>query len=139
MDSPYPIHDLYIQELKHDSKDPARTLSVYSFELHLLKRIGLIEKIDLPAGSTMSAGVSLEADELWILTSGEAHFTWRDLRSNSPTFEQSYEMEFSSPVRVLVPFGVEFGISTRADAELFRISSSASAPESQRTVETASQ
>lgn len=122
MGSIYPIHDLHIQPLSVELSESLTSLPVYAFTDHLLKRVGVVELIELPGGNDMPAFAHQKADELWILIAGEVTFYWRDVRENSPTQEATHDLEASTPVQVLVPFGVRFSVTARRDSSLIRIS-----------------
>jgi dTDP-4-dehydrorhamnose 3,5-epimerase-like enzyme len=121
----YPINDLYIYKLNQDQPGTWRSLKAYAFEDHLLKRIGLVELVELSAGDALPAFIRHQADELWILIEGQAIFSWQDQREASPTFKAAYSLDAESPIRVLVPFGVQFSVAAQTDCVLLRISSHA--------------
>jgi hypothetical protein len=125
LDLQYPIHDLLIESIQTTEAQPWGSLPVYAFDDHLLKRIGLIEIIELREGDHLLPFMHSEADELWALLEGEANFRWQDRRESSPTLGAVHNLDAPSPVRVLVPFGVEFSISAKTDCKLLRISSQA--------------
>ncbi len=125
MEANYPIHDLYIEMLETVAAASWRSLDTYSFDDHLLKRIGLIEIIEVSAGDSLPEFVRAQADELWTLLEGEAAFHWKDHRKESPTFSATHTLAADSPVRVLVPFGVEFRVSVQSDCTLLRVASHA--------------
>jgi dTDP-4-dehydrorhamnose 3,5-epimerase-like enzyme len=78
--------------------------------------------IELKSGNSLPAFVREQADEVWVLFSGEAEFHWQDLRENSPTFNAVHKVRTDAPMRVLVPFGVRFNLSVLNDSALLRIS-----------------
>lgn len=125
MEAPYPIHDLYIEPLNRTVSTSWRSLTAYAFADHLMKRIGLIELVELSAGDALPSLSRQKADELWTLIAGEVSFEWIDLRENSPTFNASHQVKSDSPLRVLVPFGVQFKVTADRDSSLLRISSHA--------------
>jgi dTDP-4-dehydrorhamnose 3,5-epimerase-like enzyme len=125
VDTRYPINDLYILKLNQDQQETWRSLKAYAFENHLLKRIGLVELVELSAGDTLPAFIRHQADELWILYKGQANFHWQDQRESSPTFKEVYSLDAESPIRVLVPFGVQFSVTAKTYCNLLRISSHA--------------
>lgn len=125
MKSQFSIHDLYIDEISPGEAHNLWELPAYAFDDHLMKRVGLIEVVEISAGDVLPAFVRSEADELWILIHGKARFKWRDQRQNSPTDGAVHTLNADSPVRVLVPFGVRFSMSAESDCSLLRISSHA--------------
>jgi hypothetical protein len=122
-----PIHDLFIEKLELVGADSWSSLQAYIYEDHLLKRLGLIEWIQLVAGDSIPKFMRSQADELWTLIDGKAVFEWKDKRENSPTYNASHSLIAQSPLRLLVPFGVEFMVSAKTDCTLLRISSHAGA------------
>jgi hypothetical protein len=108
----YPIHDLYVSELKPIELDGQIRMPILSFKDHLLRRFEFAESILLNPKYQTDMKVRAVADEIWISLRGKARFTWLDLRSYSPSYEARYEIQVENPTRVLAPFGVAFGIQT---------------------------
>ena len=125
METEYPINDLFIQTISITQGDSLQTLCAYAFEDHLLKRIGSIEVIELDSGEDIPAFLRPQADELWVLLNGQARFEWHDRRESSPTFNAAHSFATASPVRVLVPFGVQFSLTAEQASRLLRICSHA--------------
>lgn len=123
--SQYPIHDLYIEKLSPGQERSWHSLLAYTFNDHLMKSIGLIELIEMSAGDELPAFVRSQADELWILFQGQARFEWRDQRKKSPTRGAAHSIDADSPVRMLVPFGVQFRVSAEAECSFLRVCSDA--------------
>jgi hypothetical protein len=112
MTNKYLIHDLYISELQPIEMDDQIRMPILSFTDHLLRRFEFAESILLSPKCQTDMKIRAVADEIWISLSGKARFTWLDLRSYSPSYEARYEIQVEKPTRVLVPFGVAFGIQT---------------------------
>lgn len=125
MEKKYPIHDLLIETLHALDAASWRSLQAYAFDDHLLKRIGVIESIEVTEGDALPAFLRSEADELWTLLQGRALFQWIDHREGSPTLHATHSLVADAPVRVLVPFGVEFQLAAQSDCTLLRISTHA--------------
>jgi hypothetical protein len=123
--SQFPIHDLYIDQISPGEAENWRSLPAYTFDDHLMKRVGLIEALEMSAGDVLPAFIRSEADELWTLIHGEASFEWRDQRQHSPTQGATHTLSADYPVRVLVPFGVQFSVSADSDCSFVRICSHA--------------
>lgn len=129
VESKYPINDLYIQSISKKQAHQIETLRAYAFEDHLLKRIGSIEFIELDSDERIPAFLRPQADELWVLLNGEAEFEWCDRRQDSPTLDAVHSFTAASPVRVLVPFGVQFSLTAKSASRFLRICSHAGAIE----------
>jgi hypothetical protein len=125
VETEYPINDLFIKTISLTQEDSFQTLCAYAFEDHLLKRIDSIEIIELKSGEAIPAFLRPQADELWVLLDGQVRFEWRDRREGSPTFNAAHFLTSSSPIRVLVPFGVQFNLTAERASRLLRICSHA--------------
>jgi hypothetical protein len=119
----YPIHDLYIRKLEAITVEGVTSLPLLSFDDHLLRRFGFVEKIFFTKGYESEMKVREVADEIWVCIKGKVQFHWWDLRKGSPTENQRFELMIEEPTLALVPFGVAFGIQTKdGPAEVLRFS-----------------
>jgi hypothetical protein len=118
MNSPLPIHDLFIQKLETIEEDGRSRLPVLSYDDHLLRRFGYVEMVHIDAMSPKEMQVRAMADEIWALIEGRVRFVWKDLRKTSPTQEETFELIAAEPTLVLAPFGVAFGVEALNDQAL---------------------
>jgi 5-deoxy-D-glucuronate isomerase len=95
-------------------------LPVLAFEDHLLRRFGGAEVVRLAAGDTFQVRRTV-ADEVWVLLAGEAEFHLDDLRVASPTHGARQAVRSTSPIRVLLPFGVRLEVRAGVEALLLRV------------------
>ena len=103
------IHDLYLRKIKGIDHGATHRLSIYQYEDHLLRNLKAVEFVKVSPRSELIMYVRDVADEVWTIIQGEASFYWHDRRVNSPTFDIEFEYSTSSPLMMLVPFGVAFG------------------------------
>lgn len=108
MSTSYPIHDLFVRELKYQDNSNHAKLSVYRYDDHLLRRFGHVEFIRASDGSSDKSEIQEVADEVWALLEGKVSFSWKDKRKDSPTFDHEHHQTSSNPLLLLVPFGVAF-------------------------------
>ncbi len=109
MSTSYPIHDLFVRELKYQDNSDHAKLSVFRYDDHLLRRFGHAEFIRASDGSSHKSEIQEAADEVWALLEGTVSFSWKDKRQDSPTFDREHHQTSSNPLLLLVPFGVAFG------------------------------
>lgn len=103
------IHDLYLRKIHAVDHDATFRLTVYQYEDHLLRDLKAVEYLTISPRSEFIMRVRDIADEVWTMIQGEASFHWQDKRANSPTYQDKFEYLTSSPLMMLVPFGVAFG------------------------------
>ncbi|MFV1859660.1 MAG: hypothetical protein ACC647_09970 [Anaerolineales bacterium] len=126
----YPIHDLYIRPLDMMQDPEGSRLEVLRYSDHLLRRFGLAEVVFVKTGQVRPATLREVADEVWALVEGSVRFSWKDLRSSSPTRGATYELNCDQPTLVLAPFGVEFEVrAVDGPAHLLRLATHASGEE----------
>jgi len=119
-----PIHDLFVRTLHIEQDSNGAKLEVLRYSDHLLRRFGFTEVIFLKRDQARPAALRQIADEVWALVEGSVQFSWRDLRSSSPTHEATYRLDCDEPTLVLVPFGVEFVVrALDGPSQLLRLSS----------------
>jgi hypothetical protein len=119
----YPIHDLYIRKLEAVTVEGVTSLPLLSFDDHLLRRFGFVEKISFEKGYESEMKVREVADEVWVNVKGKIQFRWWDLREGSPTRGNQFELMMDEPSLLLVPFGVAFGIkNSNQQADVIRFS-----------------
>ncbi len=119
----YPIHDLFVRTLHIEQDSSGAKLEVLRHSDHLLRRFGFAEIVFLERDRVRPAELRDIADEAWALVKGNAQFSWRDLRSSSPTREATYQLDCDQPTLVLAPFGVEFTVrAVGGPAQLLRLS-----------------
>ena len=106
------IHDVLIEELDWTDTGPGSALTALLYSEPRLHRIGMIQVVRLPPEARSDFRRRERADELWVLVEGRAWFHWFDQREGSPTFGNHQEHAAESPTRVMVPFGVGFGVFT---------------------------
>jgi hypothetical protein len=112
MKSNFPIHDLFIRKLSAIEQHGEIHIPILAFDDHLLRRFGFAESVRLEPEHQSDMKVREVADEIWASLGGEALFRWRDLREESPSYEQCYERMIQEPTLALIPFGVAFGVQT---------------------------
>jgi hypothetical protein len=90
---------------------------------HLLRRFGAVHYDDLEEGETLSLPTDSEADEAWMLIRGIGILTLKDLREDSPSYDQSDElnMKESDSTSVLIPFGVNKYFQASAYCQIIRV------------------
>lgn len=103
------IHDLYLREINSIDHGATHRLTIYQYEDHLLRNLKVVEFVKVSPRSELIMRVRDVADEVWTMIEGEASFYWHDRRANSPTYDEEFEYSMSSPLMMLVPFGVAFG------------------------------
>lgn len=103
------IHDLYLREINEINLGATQRLTIYQYEDHLLRDLKAVEFLRISPGSSIEMRVRDVADEVWVVIQGEASFYWKDKRTNSPTSQEEFEYLTSSPLLMLIPFGVAFG------------------------------
>ena len=106
----FEIHDLLIDPIDVDRYEGETRWKALSGADHLLRRFGQADVFALGAGCTKEMRVRSIADEVLVLLSGAAEFTWLDQRTNSPTLNAKTRRWIDQPSRLLVPFGVALGI-----------------------------
>lgn len=103
------IYDLYLREINAIDQGASQRLMIYQYEDHLLRNLKAVEFVKVSPRSEFEMRVRDVADEVWAMIQGEASFYWQDMRANSPTYKEEFEYLTSSPLVMLVPFGVAFG------------------------------
>ena len=106
------IHDVLIEELERSALDSGSALTALRYSEPRLHRIGMIQVVHLPPETRSGFRRRELADELWVLVEGRVSFHWLDQREASHTFGDHQDHTADGPTRVLVPFGVAFGVST---------------------------
>lgn len=118
----FPIHDLYVQELKAEPEAGGERVRMVSYSDHLLRRFGFAELVRLNQDQQRGPALRKVADELWTLVHGSVEFGLHDRRKGSPSSEQTYQFQTRKPTLLLVPFGVELLIrAVDGPAELIRL------------------
>ena len=112
------IHDLYLRKLTPQNLENGFSLPILSEDHHLLRRFGATEFIHLNPHSKNKMRLRVVADEIWALLQGRVLFTWRDMRSTSPTHNCQFQLDCREPMLLLVPFGVAFGQETAENPAL---------------------
>ena len=107
-----PIHDLVIRPIPAIEDPHSQRWIALRETDYLLRRFGQVEVVRVSSRALSTLHLRHRADEVWALVEGAVEFTWRDMRENSPTFENTHQITCHMPTQVLVPFGVAFG--TRA-------------------------
>lgn len=116
------IHDLYLREIDGIELGGTRRLAIYGYDDHLLRNLKAVELVVVSSQSDFEMRVRDVADEVWTMIQGEAVFHWQDLRADSPTYKEKFEYSTSSPLMMLVPFGVAFGVRALSqDVSLIRL------------------
>lgn len=94
---------------------------------HILRRFGQVDVVMLAPGISLDTHRTGGADEVWALLTGEAFLQLTDRRQDSPTVDQTMEMELKddAPQIVLIPFGVFAQISGQRAGILLRITTHA--------------
>lgn len=74
----------------------------------LLRRFGQLDLVTLGPDSSLEIFRN-EADEIWTVVEGNAHFNLIDNRENSPSFQNKEELGLGAdPTElILIPFGVQ--------------------------------
>jgi hypothetical protein len=104
-----------IEPLEFDDQPGRQSLHALLYHDHWLRRFGLAELIELDGEAAASLQLRQSADEIWILFTGTATLRMIDRRPDSPSYDQSHEVELQAPVRVLIPFGVAAGLRIIAE------------------------
>ena len=124
MNNQFPIHDLFVRKLEVHDEGRGIRIPLLSFNDHLLRRFGFVESVHLEPGHLRKMQVRAVADETWALIEGKVRFGWIDLRPSSPTNGQKYNLISDTPILVLAPFGVAFGVEAlEKPALLLRLAS----------------
>jgi mannose-6-phosphate isomerase-like protein (cupin superfamily) len=122
MSDDLPIHDLWIRPIEQHTSNAVDIWHVLDFEDHVLRRLGSLHVLRVPAGGRTPFRVHDTSDEVWGLIEGQVECVWVDMRSGSPTHNRSHHESFSRPAGMLVPFGVAFGVqATSGPALLVRL------------------
>jgi dTDP-4-dehydrorhamnose 3,5-epimerase-like enzyme len=103
------IPDVILGELQGEVTGSREHVRLLSFDDHMLRRFGQLDWLRRAPGELLELTLRAVADEIWILTEGEATCLCRDMRSGSPSEGQELKLELSAPARLLIPFGVAFG------------------------------
>ncbi|MGD8457965.1 MAG: hypothetical protein PVF83_16435 [Anaerolineales bacterium] len=117
------IPDVFILDLDRKEKH----LVILSETHHLLRRFGQVEFVHMIKRKETDFSLREIADEIWSVVVGEVSFTLEDKREDSPSENQSMQVELtgSHPQAVLIPFGVAYRIKTIKDSQLIRITTHA--------------
>jgi dTDP-4-dehydrorhamnose 3,5-epimerase-like enzyme len=106
----YAIPDLYIRTLSSASLPGVRRMLALRESDHVLRRFGEAEVLRLDPGASPGIVLHLVADEVWALLEGSIEAFWQDRRPRSPSRGARVRDRFLSPVLMLAPFGVAFGV-----------------------------
>ena len=122
MKTNFAINDLVVMDLS--PRWPI--LTVLTEDDPILRRFGQVDVVDLDTGHPQSI-LRKKADEVWAVLEGEAHFSLKDQREDSPTFEHSETVTLSGEIfrAVMVPFGVACRVETPAHALCLRLTTHA--------------
>lgn len=108
--APFPIHDLWVRPLTAVSIPAGAAHTALTDAEPVLHRFGLAQVVRADPESPPALRLRSHADEVWAVLEGRAALRWLDLREGSPTRGARFDLACHEPTRVLVPFGVAFGV-----------------------------
>ncbi len=104
------IPDLFVRPLeREDAEGLTRWPALRDID-PLLRRFGLAEVVRMTPEAAPRLRCRASADEVWALLEGQVEFLWQDLRPGSPSHCRQHRLTATTPVLVLAPFGVAFGL-----------------------------
>jgi len=105
-----PIPDLFCRPLERREADGVFRWPALRDTDPLLHRFGLAEVVRVMPAAVPRLRCRVAADEVWALIEGRVEFLWQDLRPGSPSHGRKHRLTADTPLLVLAPFGVAFGL-----------------------------